>query len=197
MDNNVPLWVTLLAAGIPALGAVIAAIVAARSARRAREAQLSSEAERDLRRQLAGVKGEIYEPIIEFFRKMMDGVKSGHKVNPSDQKTLDTLSKFAAWLAIYGSDGAITSFHKFMQASFHGSPPEILMYYYGSFLVATRKDLGYPATRIGVVDVMGLRITDAWTMWGGAMGLPEPEFLAGFDWVPPWPTGYGDSRNDE
>lgn len=194
MDDaaRVPLWVTLLAAGIPSIGAVVAAVIAARSAKKAKEAQLASETERDLRRQLAGAKSEVYEPMIELLRRMLDDSKAGKKSSFTDQRTIDTLSKFSAWLAIYGSDEALTSFHKFMQAAYHPPPPEVLMYYYGSFLVATRKDLGHPDTGLNPVDLLGLRISDAWKMWGGTMGMPEQEFLAQFDWDPPWPEGYGE-----
>lgn len=199
MDDatSVPLWATLLAAGIPTIGAIIAAVIAARSARKARDAQLASETERDLRRQLAGVKGETYEPMIELLRKMLDDTKAGRQSSFTDPKSIDTLSKFSAWLAIYGSDEALTSFHKFMQAAYHSPPSEVLMYYYGSFLVASRKDLGHSDTELSAVDLLGLRISDAWKMWGGTMGLAEKDFLAQFEWEPPWPEGYGERTESD
>lgn len=187
---EVPLWATLVVAGIPTLGSIAAAIIAGRSAHRARQAQLASETERELRQQLAAAKSEVYEPMLDMLRRMMDSVKSGAKV--SDQKTAETLSKFTAWVSVYGSDEAVRDCHKLMQSMYSGpSNGRVVLYYYGRFLLAARRDLGPPNTTLGVNDILGLRINDLWSGMAGVMAMTESEFLKTVDWTPPWPPDYG------
>jgi hypothetical protein len=188
-DGQIPNWLPVLVAAVPAAGAIIAAVVAGVYASRARTAQDAAETERRLRQQLAASKAEVYEPMVELLRAMLDASKA--KTPISDKKVTDTLSKFAAWLSVYGSDQAVLSFHKFMQAAYHEPTPQVQMYYYGQFLLAIRKDLGHPDTKLGAPELLGLRINDIWEASAGLVGLPEKEFLAHEEWDPPWPPDIG------
>lgn len=190
-DGQIQLWLSVLIAAVPATGAVVAAVIAGVYASRARSSQEAAESDRQLRQQLFVAKAEVYEPMVELLRTMLDTTKTNKPI--ADRKLQETLSKFTAWISVYGSDEAVQTFHKFMQAAYHDATEQVLMYYYGGFLLAIRKDLGHPETKIGIPDLLGMRITDVWEAMAEKVQLPEAQFLAQEGWDPPWPPDFGRS----
>ena len=145
-----------------------------------------------MRHQLSTAKAEVYEPMIELLRTMLDASRTG-KGTGDERKLRETLSKFTAWVSVYGSDEAVYAFHKFMQTTYHSpeDPGRILIYYYGRFLLAVRRDLGIPNTTVTIPQLLGLRITDAWDKMGDWGAKSEEEFLISEGWMPPWPKDFG------
>lgn len=75
-----------------------------------------------------------------------------------------------------------------MQASYSGAPPQILLRLYADFVVAARRDMGDPDTKIGVEEVLGIRITDFYSDPDMRKTL-EPRFedvASAFGWQMPW-----------
>ena len=167
------------------LSAVFAAALAGFFAWRSRLAQTATERAIEREKRLATVKAETYKPIIELFQEILDGTKSNKQPNP--RKMRSSMSDFATWAQIYGSDDVVRSFHRFMNASSGNPPPTVSMYYYGQLLLAIRRDLGDPDTAIGVGELVGIRMNEFYeTDLSRLLVLDERTFLDSVDWSPPW-----------
>jgi hypothetical protein len=177
-------WTPLVASLLAALGSIGAAVMAGRSASRTRTAQSQAERTFELEKRLAASKAEVYEPMVELLRSMFDSFRSN---SPVDQQTMtETLSKFVAWLQIYGSDSAVRSFHKFMQASFHQAPTIVHLRLYAELVLAIRQDLGDPNTNVNTVELLGMRISDIHETFAPTLALDQAAFFAEEGWRPPW-----------
>lgn len=177
-------WVPFFASLVAAASSFAAAIVAARSASRTRDAQIQAERTFELEKRLAASRAEVYQPMVELLRTVFDSIGSGADVEPS--QTREIVSKFTAWLQVYGSDNAVRSFHKFMQASYHNAPPAVLLRLYSEVVMAIRRDLGEPNTEVTLVDLLGMRITDIYETFAPGLQLDEQEFFGQNEWHPPW-----------
>jgi hypothetical protein len=120
--------------------------------------------------------------MVELLRTVFDSIGSGADVEPS--QTREIVSKFTAWLQVYGSDNAVRSFHKFMQASYHNAPPAVLLRLYSEVVMAIRRDLGEPNTEVTLVDLLGMRITDIYETFAPGLQLDEQEFFGQNEWHP-------------
>lgn len=182
MEDYVPLVIALVAAA----GAVVAAIVAGRYASKAQSAQAQEARIRDLEGRLSKSREDVYTPMLELFRDVLDSGKTGR--NPmNDPKGLDTFSKFSTWVQIYGSEEAIKAIHKFMQSAYAGAPSMILMRYYAELTLAVRRDMGDKGTTIDLVTLLGIRINDIYKAdWVEAMDSEESALHASLNWEPPW-----------
>jgi len=168
------------------MSAILAAMVAAFFAWRSRLAQTATERAIEREKRLATLKEDAYRPIIELFRTILDASKT--KKEPDLKKMQSSLSEFATWAQVYGSDDVVRSFHRYMNATSSEPPATVVMYYYGQLLLAIRRDIGDPDTNLGVGELVGIRMNDFYeTDLPRLMGLNEHEFLASVDWTPPWP----------
>ena len=184
------IWLPLIVAGVPSIIAAVAAVLASRSASKARKSEHAAEDARLRQQQISQAKTEMYQPMLETLRKMLDQTKAG-TLDTSDPALLETISKFMAWVQIYGSDEAVVVYHKFQQAAFHSAPPEVVMYLYGRFILAARRDLGPPNTKATAGTLLGMRITDVWTSPAANYDKPELEVFRAANWTPPWPNDFG------
>ena len=182
-------WLPVMASIVAAVGSVAAAVVAARSAGRTRDAQLQAEHALELEKRLAASKAEVYEPMVELFRGMLDAAKNP-KQQTNERKLIETLSKFTAWTQVYGSDDVLREFHKLMQAAFHDAPAEVFMRLYAQFVLAVRRDLGDPRTEVTLTELLGMRISDVYEKMASMLDLDERAFFAQQSWTPPWPGSY-------
>ncbi|HEY5014199.1 MAG TPA: hypothetical protein VIK61_16060 [Acidimicrobiia bacterium] len=97
------------------------------------------------------------------------------------------ISKAAYWIQIYASDEVLFALRTWMQAAFGDAPPGVSMRFLGELLLAIRRDVGDPTTSATVVDLLALKINDIYSVGLAAtLALPEDQFLASHDWVPPW-----------
>jgi hypothetical protein len=183
-------WIAVVVSVISAAGAVVAALVAGHYAGKSKQAELSAARVLELEKRLAGMKEEVYRPMVELLRSMWDSAKSGKQ--PNQAKMLETLSRFTAWAQMYGSDDVVIAHHKMMQAAFTEPPSEVMMRYIAEMTLALRKDLGDPETRVDAIDLLGMRIKDIYEGdMVGKYALGENEFSAAEGWTPPWGDRFG------
>jgi hypothetical protein len=182
-------WITISVAGIAAAAAITAAIVAALSARSTKRLELQAQRARELESRISERKIDIYKPMIELLGSLISGTASGTQpVAPGDNSK--KIAEFSTWITIYGSDDTIRTYHNFMQAAFHQAPTLIGSRLFAEFLLAARRDIGYPDTSITALQLMGMRINDLYTEdeYRLAMSLPFEELCRRQHWEPPWLT---------
>ena len=182
--SNQEWWVTIAAAGVSALAAVVAAVIASRTSKAIRRSELNAQKVRDLEERLHGKKFEVYKPMINMLRDLM-----GASVPEGDvQAELIVLMKdFSTWITIFGSDEAIIAYHNFMQGAFKSGPTVVMVRLYADFMLTARKDMGYPDTKVQREHLVGVKINDIYDY---------PQFMEpSFDllcqregWTPPWKT---------
>jgi hypothetical protein len=119
--------------------------------------------------------------MIDLLREMMDR----RQIEEEDFR--NRVSEFSTWIIIFGSDEAVRAFHDFMQASYHSPPPVILMKLYADFVIAARRDMGYPETEVNQKHFLGMRISDIYD----ADLLKDvhkslSDLCREIGWVPPW-----------
>ncbi|MCL6297602.1 hypothetical protein [Streptomyces kronopolitis] len=174
--------VSLTVAAIPAIASVVAAVIAARSARRAKTSEIDAQHLRDLEARISEKKYDVYKPMINLLKDILN-----QRVMSEDEfKSL--ISEFSAWVTIFGSDQAVRAFHDFMQATYvTGTPPVILMKLYAEFVLAARRDMGYPDTMIGAKHFLGMRISDLYSHDQLAkVDMPLADLCRDVGWTPPW-----------
>lgn len=181
-------WITILVAGIAAAAAIVAAIVAALSARSTKQLELQAQHTRELESRISERKSEVYKPMIELLGSVIGAAAHG-KEAPSEDIPVK-ITEFTTWITIYGSDDAIKAHHNFTQAAFNDAPSLVASRLYAEFILAARRDIGYPETSITAMQIMGMRITDLYseTEYRLAMSLPFEELCRRENWTPPWLT---------
>ncbi|MFD9210559.1 hypothetical protein ACFVZM_30280 [Streptomyces sioyaensis] len=182
MQSSSPDWhLSLAAASIPALAAIVAALIAARAARHAKRAELSAQHLRDLENRISEKKYDVYKPMINLIRDMLDR----RQIDEEDSRA--RISDFSTWVIIYGSDEAVQTFHNFMQAAYHDPPVKVLMKLYADFVLAARRDMGYPETHVKPSHFLGMRINDLYdNSLLRNVDASLREICDEVDWQPPW-----------
>jgi hypothetical protein len=172
---------------LPTLTAIVAALVAGGFAYRANQATIASQRIVELEKRLATSRLETYKPLMEaiaaYFAK---GEPSNQEVKRRNDRLLAALSDAALWVPIYGSDETVRVFHRMMQVAFSGAPANIMLRTYGQFMLAIRRDLGDTSTSVDIVDLLGIRINDIYTL-GRNLQLSDEAYYRQEGWVPPWP----------
>ncbi|HEY3381822.1 MAG TPA: hypothetical protein VGK32_08645 [Vicinamibacterales bacterium] len=180
------MWPAIFGAAIPASAAIIAAVVAARSASSARTSEQSAAAVRDLENRIADRKVKVYEPMIELLRRMLDPNESA-TIMADERKFREDLSKFGAWVTIYGSDEAVIYFERFMQCTYRAAPAPVMIRMYVEFVLAARRDMGYPDTGITGEHIMGIRLKDTYDPeWFETLTTPLWRLYEREAWTAPW-----------
>lgn len=175
-------WVVLGVAGISAFAAVVAAVIASSASRAVKRSELDAQKVRDLEDRLQDKKYEVYKPMINMLRDLL-GAPAPE--GAAQSAFTELLKDFVTWVSIFGSDDAVEAFHKFMYGAFKGAPMIVALRLYADFILAVRKDMGYPETRVGPEHLAGLRVNDIYDF---------PDFMdPSFDrlceranWTPPW-----------
>ena len=181
-------WITILVTGIAAAAAVIAAIVAALSARSTKRLELQAQRTRELESRISERKIDIYKPMIEMLGSAIS--PSALENPPESEDNSKKIQEFSTWIAIYGSDDTIKIYHNFMQAAFNEAPTLVTSRLFAEFIIAARRDIGYPDTTVTALHVMGMRINDLYSEdeYRLAMSLPFEELCRQENWEPPWLT---------
>ncbi|WP_152690539.1 hypothetical protein [Jiangella alkaliphila] len=180
-------WASLAVASIPAVAAITSAVVAYRSARTTKRLELQASRIRDLENRLAEKKFETYKPMIDALNDLLDPAKS-KTVNMGELG--EKFNNFDAWIAIFGSDQAVSAWHRLRQASFHNPPAEIFIRLYADFVIAARRDMGYPDSEATGEQLIGSRLRDLYSQTGTnvrealQMNWVEVERRTG--WAAPW-----------
>jgi hypothetical protein len=186
----VTVLIPVIAGGVPAIGAVAAAGVAARAARRSKTRELQATEILDLERRLSEARQRVFEPMVEAIGRLWESIATGQELDEATMKriVLDDIFRFALWVQIYGTDDAVEATVRFMQALWVQAPSNILVRLQGELILAARRELGYRDTRIRPVDSFALRIRDAYTdqEWRADMTDPLDVVFARHEWTPPW-----------
>jgi len=184
-----PWWVPLAVSVVSAAAALIAAAIAARSAGRARGAEQETERLRRLDARVAERKYDVYKPMLELLRDMLDPKKA--KDLDADE-TQASITDFSLWVGIFGSDDAVTAFRNFMQAAYHNAPHQIHLRLYAEFALASRRDMGDPDTAIDAVALLGIRIKDLHDTedWERVATSELDDLFEEHGWKAPWEVGF-------
>jgi len=175
-------WVTILAAGVPAIAAIGAAIIAGRASKAVRRSELTAQRVRDLEDRLHEKKYEVYKPMVNMLSDLIGAnVPEGEEL----PLFLEKFKEFSTWIVIYGSDEAVVAFQRFMQAAFKDAPTIVAMRLYADFILAARKDMGYPDTAVRRDHLIGLRINDIYD-FPLIKETSLARLCAQAEWAPPW-----------
>lgn len=187
---------TIVVAVLAAVTSIVSAVIAHKNASRSRESQLTIERQKILEARLSTVKADVYRPMINALNDALGGSKAqpaqlpGNKGQrrPSQPDFTETTRVFSGWLSIVGSDDAVRVWRNFMQAAYSGAPPQILLRLYAEFVVAARRDMGDTDTKIGVEEVLGIRITDLYAdaEMRKLLGPRLEDVAFAFGWQMPW-----------
>ena len=198
--SGTPIWLAIVIAVIPAAAAIIAAVLASRSASQARSAESEARkaeeqarlSDRDANRlqaleeRIASRKREVYEPFVKALGDMLVPARSEDALG----KAQDTIADFQNTVVIWGSDDVVEAFYRFRRASGTTPPPMIIMRLASDLLIAIRRDVAAPDTKMDALRIMGMRINDLDV--GGPMEqaftLPFDELAKREEWTPPWET---------
>lgn len=161
-------------------------------ARKARLSEQEAERLRFAEERVSEHKYEIYKPMLTMFGRMLRGV-------PFPDGWEQDLDDFNTWLLMFGSDDAISSWGQLMQATYAHAPAEIIVRMYVQFMLAARRDMGDPGTRLGNLDALAPRISDLYENRGyyAAVALPLERLYNKHNWMPPWERRFEDMVDDE
>ncbi len=184
------IWIPVIVASLSALGAVVAAAIAGRSAGRTKKAEIEASRIVELERRVSISRAEIFEPMVAALLRVWDLTSDGQTgdADAFEEAAGADIRRFMHWVQIYGSDEAVRVSLRFMQAIYHSPPPNIVMRLIGELIVVARRELGYPETDITALEVLGMRITDVYTDPEIYADLTQslPRVFARYDWTPPW-----------
>ena len=193
-DTNITIggiatWLTILVAVIPAIAAVVAAVVAARSARAVKRAEAETERIRDLENRISERKYETYKPMLEMLSNVFSQAKTSREALADADANTDKFVNFSTWITVFGSDEALVAYHN-LTKSFHYSPPiQITLRLVADFILAARKDIGYPDTDITRAQLVALRLNDFYEqgeLLEQIMTLPLEQACKLAGWPIPW-----------
>lgn len=182
---STPIWLIILVAGIPAVAAIIAAIIAAMSANSARTSEASARRVNELENRLADRKYEMYRPMLDLLRRMLDQQIGQGEV--SAEEFQNAASEFSAWVTIYGADEAVIAFQRFMHCTYSNAPAPILLRHYVEFLLAVRRDIGYQDSALTGEHTFGVRFKDLYDPRSFDMvTMPLADLYERENWEAPW-----------
>jgi hypothetical protein len=192
-------WIAILIAVLAMFGSVLATIIASRSARADKRFEIQVNRLNEIQSRNSERKYEMYKPVIELFGQALS---IGEPSPLTDDERKKVFLDFTTWVSIYGSDGMMTAYHNLRQAIFmqmasinapaDDSPPKndvpaaILARLYVDFILAIRRDIGYPDTKIGVREILGIRVDDLYSVDSMILTLPFEKLCEREKWTPPW-----------
>ena len=182
---STPLWLIILVAGIPAIAAIVSAIIAATYANSARSSEATARRVNELENRLADRKYEMYRPMLDLLRRMLDQQLGNDKVSPVEFQ--QATSEFSAWVTIYGADEAVIAFQRFMHCTYVEAPAPILLRHYIEFLLAVRRDIGYRDSALTGEHTFGVRFKDLYEPESFDMvTMPLALLYERENWRAPW-----------
>lgn len=177
-------WLQLFGIGIPALVSVVSAFVAARYASRSRLTEQQAARLLSLEERTADRKREVYEPFVATLGAML--VPSRQQAALASMETV--MSNFQTFVMIWGSDEVVDAFYRFRRAAVLQPPAAITMRLVADLLIAIRRDVAWPDTKVTPLQTLGSRISDLEPggELEGAFTLPFDDLARRENWRPPW-----------
>jgi hypothetical protein len=181
-------WIPVVIAGVSALGAVLAAAIAGRSAARSKDAELQAGRLLELERHLSTARTAVFAELIEVLMNVMDLAKSGVQSQRQQDALNAKMTRCLHSIPVYASDETVRAIIRFMQATYADAPGEIVLRLAADLLVTVRRELGYPRTTILPVEMLATRINDAYADDATHAALTDPleQVFARYQWTPPW-----------
>ena len=116
--------------------------------------------------------------------------QDGVAVNAEEMS--EAMVNFDSWVMIYGSDEAVVAWQRLKQASFNDAPASLFVRLYSDFVLAARRDLGNPSTAVDRIELLAIKLNDAYTSSTLPSGLFSEDFetlAAQLKWPVPWLHG--------
>lgn len=133
----------------------------------------------------------MYEPFLEHIANFFDYSEKGRQAVADPIANVEGFVTFAKQVTTYASDDAVEAYHKFNLATANNAPYPIVTRLMGDFLLAVRKDLSHPDTKVSgpILIATTFRVGD-WYQQGEefrkAMTLPLNQACKTLKWEPPW-----------
>jgi hypothetical protein len=82
----------------------------------------------------------------------------------------------------------VWAYHRYIQGIYADAPVDITMRHLADLVLALRRELGHPGSKVTALDLMGFRIND---IYQNGVGLPWTRFslqdlYSAAAWTPPW-----------
>jgi hypothetical protein len=186
-SGGTPWWITLVVTAVPACASIAAAVIAARSARKAKLREAETERIRELENRISERKYETYRPMLQLVGDAFNVAKAS-QMTANPQMNVDKFSDFTTWITVYGSDEALQAFHNFTLAAGYNPPPIVTLRLVADFILAARRDIGYPDTSVTAMQLVAMKMKDLYDEDESrlAMTLPFDEVCRRAGWIPPW-----------
>ncbi|HEY7597526.1 MAG TPA: hypothetical protein VH969_30555 [Actinophytocola sp.] len=131
--------------------------------------------------QVAEPKRDMYVPLVDMLERMFtsDGTPTADEL--AHKRRFDT------WITVYGSNGAVRAYSRFMQALPAQPPGDIQFRLYADFLLEVRKEMGDPTGNVDRLQILGPRLANL----SDRRSLTDPDLEKVCDragWTPPWRT---------
>lgn len=178
-----------MATWIPVLVATLSALLAGWFAIATKRSELRSQRIMELERQSAATKADVFQPLAEGIGVMWEQTSKG-TATPEwfERNVMPRFNKFIIWAPIYGADETVWAYHRYIQAIFDDAPVNITMRHLAELVLALRRELGHPGSKVTALDLMGFRITDIYANGVGLSWtrLPLEKLYQEEGWTPPW-----------
>lgn len=176
-----------MAVVISSLASITAAVLAARSAERARAAESETARLRQLEERLSEKKVAMYEPLIIALGNMLLPGDGRAKALAAAAKVLPT---FMNQVVVYGSDEVLEAYARFRVGTATEPPPYVTFNLVASLILAIRRDLAGPGSKVTGLQVIGMRVNDLYNQpeLVHALSSPLDEVAKRHGWTPPWPV---------
>lgn len=108
--------------------------------------------------QLSDKKYNVYIKIIELFYGTFENTLKNKKHNPQEieKKMIEIVKE----ITIYGSDDVMKKFSYWKANTGDSQHPTVALKNYLSIIIALRKDMGHPNTKVNYDDILGMIVAD-------------------------------------
>ncbi|HEX5403727.1 MAG TPA: hypothetical protein VFX16_15655 [Pseudonocardiaceae bacterium] len=121
----------------------------------------------------------MYEPMVDMLDRMFTSTDV-----PGDDE-MRHKRRFDTWVNVYGSDGAVQAYSRFMRALPLSPPADLQFRLYADFLLEVRRDIGDPGTTVDRMQILGPRSANL----ADRRNLTDADLDAvceRLNWTPPW-----------
>lgn len=178
-----------MATWIPVVVAVVSALLAGWFAARTKRSELRSQRLLELERQSAATKAEVFQPVVEVIGEMWQRTSQGEVSQDwFEEHMLPRFANFMTWAPIYGADETVWAYHRYQQGVYADAPILVSLRHLLDLVLALRRELGHPDTKVNAIDLMGFRVTDIYENGVGQpwARLPLNKLYEAEQWTPPW-----------
>jgi hypothetical protein len=178
-----------MATSIPLVVAIVSAGLAGWFALMTKRSEFRSQRLIELERQSAATKAEVFQPLVEGIGEMWERTSKGTAtLEWFENKLMPRFTTFMTWAPIYGADETVWAYHRYAQGIYDDCPTNITMRHLAELVLALRRELGHPNSKVTALDLMGFRIDDIYKDGVGLnwTRLPQNQLYEEEGWTPPW-----------